>query len=235
MARTNQIHPTAVIGDDVVMGEGNVIGPHAVILGPCTIGDNNWFGPHVGVGAPGEFRGREHPSFDEPQGFGISFGNGCVVREFVTVQQGSYRNTSIADDVYLMARSHVPHDAILEEGVTLACAAQVGGHGWVGAGANVGLGSQIVQRSAIGGLAMIGMNSSVTRDVPPFALMMGAPARIKGVNRVGLSRAGIDDDTIGRLEVHYQDGNREAPDWLPDPLAVYFERFAEYSSRPIAK
>ena len=58
----NRIHPTAVLGEGVELGEDNVIGPFAVIAGPVRIGDGNWIGPHVTIGTPGEDRHRPHPA-----------------------------------------------------------------------------------------------------------------------------------------------------------------------------
>ncbi|NNF69961.1 MAG: UDP-N-acetylglucosamine acyltransferase [Acidimicrobiia bacterium] len=210
------------------MGTGNIVMPFAVILGPCRIGDDNWFGPHVAVGTPAQYRHGPHPPAHEPQGeMGIDIGNRNRIREFVTVHQGSVRPTRLHDDIYLMAYAHVPHDAELEDGVTMANATQVGGHTWIGEGANIGLGVDVRQRSAIGPYAMVGMNSAVTRHVPPFAMVVGSPARVKGANRVGMSRSGFDEDTIERMDAHFKSGDLATPDWLPDEIARQFGRFTE--------
>src|SRR3954466_6522409 len=75
----NRIHPTAVIGPEVELGDDNVIGAYAVLLGPATIGSGNWIGPHAVVGTPGESRGATHPSDDAPCGNGIVVGDGNVL------------------------------------------------------------------------------------------------------------------------------------------------------------
>lgn len=210
----------------MTLGRGNIIGPFAVILGPARIGDGNWIGPSAVIGTPGETRGGPHPAFDEPQGRGVVIGDRNVIREFATVQQGTISPTIIGNDCYLMTKSHLPHEGELEDGATLACAAQIGGHGWVGRGANVGLGAQVLQRSCIGAFAMVGMNATVTRDIPPFAIAKGTPARVTGANRIGMQRQGIPEDIIARLDAHYQSGTSEAPDWIEPPLRDEFTRFA---------
>lgn len=195
----NAIHPTAVVGDDVELGSGNTVGPYAVVLGPATIGDGNWIGPHSVIGTPGESRGAEF----QPGG-GLRIGNGCVIREFVTVHQGVEAETVVGDGCYLLSRSHVPHDAVLEDGVTLADSVQVGGHVWIGRNANLGLGATVHQFRRIGAYAMVAMNAAVTADVPPGALVAGVPARIVQANRVGLERAGVGPKSVAALDRFYR-------------------------------
>ena len=62
--RANDIHPTAVVADDVEIGHGNQIGPYAVILGPGRIGNDNWVGPHSSLGSPAKSRRHRHGSPD---------------------------------------------------------------------------------------------------------------------------------------------------------------------------
>jgi UDP-N-acetylglucosamine acyltransferase len=134
-----------------------------------------------------------------------------------------------------MAYSHVPHDALIEDWVTLSNASQVAGHTWIGEGANIGLGVEIRQRLAIGPYAMVGMSSTVTADIPPFAVAIGSPARITGGNRVGLLRRGIaDEDTVARIDGHYKGEWEGPPDFLSGDLAELVDRFRAHSSGRIA-
>jgi UDP-N-acetylglucosamine acyltransferase len=227
----NRIHPTAHLDERVILGDGNIIGPYAVILGPTRVGNDNWIGPGAVIGTPGESRGGLHPPSDEAQGIGVVIGDRNVIREMVTIQQGVIAETVIGNDCYLMTKSHVPHEAELEDGVTLACAAQIGGHGWVGRGANLGLGAQVLQRSCIGAFAMVGMNATVTRHIPPFALAKGTPAKVTGANRVGMSRRQIPEEVIARLDAHYGQGSLETPEWIESPLLEEFVHFDERRRR----
>ena len=114
----NEIHPSAHVADDVVMGEGNVIGPgvvlgpgvtlgdnntihpNAVLYGPLSMGSGNWLGPSCWVGLPGQQRGSDHGQgwrFSRG-GEAVSIGDDNVIREGVTVHAAS-SPSSFGDDV----------------------------------------------------------------------------------------------------------------------------------------
>ncbi|MFU8849838.1 UDP-N-acetylglucosamine acyltransferase [Micromonospora sp. SL1-18] len=216
----NRIHPTAVVGADVELGDDNIVGPYSVIVGPCRIGNGNWIGPHVVIGTPAEYRGGPHPvGWDgEIAGAGVVIGDNNTFREFVTVQQGTQETTRVGDDCYLLARSHVGHDCVLDDSVTLTGNVALGGHTHVWSWANIGLGTVVHQRGQIGPGAMVGMASAVRRPVEPFTITVGNPARASGVNRVGLSRRGCDDAVIDEFE-SYLKGRADLPAGLPAEVA----------------
>jgi UDP-N-acetylglucosamine acyltransferase len=219
------VHPTAVVGDGVVLGTGNVIGPHAVLLGPLTVGDDNWFGPGVVVGTPPEVRGVAHgATWESPvAGPGVRIGSRNVLREGTVVHQGWQEQTVVGDDCFLMNKVYVAHDTVLADGVTLASTVTMGGHVRIGAGANVGMGATVHQRRVVGAGAMVGMGSVVTRDVPPFALVYGSPARLRGANRVGMARQGVDEDAIIALAASYEAGTVPGSHDAPNLLRGHFE------------
>jgi UDP-N-acetylglucosamine acyltransferase len=224
----SSIHPSAVIGPHVELGTGVTVGPFAVLTGPCRIGDGVWVGPHAAIGTPPQMRGGHHPVVaaeeDDPStSTGVLVGAGTVVREFVTIHQGVERATEVGQDCFLMAYAHVPHDAWLGRGVTLSNSVQLGGHTWIDEGANIGLGAVVHQRSTIGAYAMVGMQSAVTKPVPPFAVAVGVPARVTGVNRVGLERLGVDGTVVEALRTGLAAGEVPGRD-LPG-LGVHVERF----------
>jgi len=205
------------VGPGVTLGEDVVVGPHAVLVGPLTIGHRAWIGPSVSIGTPAEYRGGPHPvAWDgELDGAGVVIGWGTIVREFVTVNQGTQHATEVGHDCYLLARSHVGHDCVLDDGVTLADAVQLGGHTRVWSWANIGMGAVVHQRSVVGPGAMVGMGSAVRRTVGPFALAVGNPARVVGLNTVGLERRGCSPHAIETLEAALK-GKSPLPDDLPD-------------------
>ncbi len=216
----NRIHPTAIIGAGVELGDNNIIGPYTVITGPTRIGSGNWIGPHVSIGGPAEYRGGPHPVGWEGEvaGAGVAIGDGNTLREFVAITQGTHETTTVGDDAYILARCQVGHDSILHNSVTMANAVQLGGHTRVWSWANLGLGAVVHQRTQIGPGAMVGMGSVVRRDVPAFALVMGNPARVARYNRVGLSRRGCSDDVVERFVAHLN-GDAPLPDDLPPEVA----------------
>jgi UDP-N-acetylglucosamine acyltransferase len=213
----NNVHPTAVIGAGVELGENNIVGPYTVILGPARLGDDNWIGPHVVIGTPGEISGIDHGrGFDGGVGSGIRIGSRNVVREFTTIHQGHFARTTLGDDCYLMNKVYLGHDDVIGDGVTIAAGTMLGGHVHVGAGANLGMGVTVHQRRVVGPTAMIGMAAVVTRDIPPYALAYGNPARVQGANQVGMRRAGLPESAIAAIEAAYTaaGGPGELPrDW----------------------
>lgn len=223
----NDIHPTAIIGDDVVLGSGNLIGPYAVLEGPMTIGDGNWFGPQCSIGTPAQWTGIAGREMAGCTGNGVRIGNDNVVREFVTIHQGTDRVTTLGDGVYLMAYAHVPHDAYIADHVTLTNAVQMGGHTHVGWRANLGLGTVVHQRTVIGPYAMVGMQSVITSHLPPAVLAFGSPVRVRGVNRVGLERAGFVAEEIAEIVEALAAARRPEVDRLQDALHWYDERVAQ--------
>ncbi len=222
----NDIHPTAVISGDVEIGEGNHIGAFAVVTGPVSIGDGNWIGAGVVIGAPPEIRSFVHPrrgGAADVSG-GVAIGSRNVIREYAQIHQGHKGTTTIGDDGFIMNQVYVAHDGRIGDRVTLASSVLLAGHVTVGDGANLGMGATVHQFTAVGAGAMVGMGSVVTRDVPPFALAYGSPARIRGANRVGLQRAGVAESAVEACDSSYTSGEPfDALRWtLPDSVARAF-------------
>lgn len=188
------------------MGTGNTVGPLAVITGPVSIGNGNWIGTGAVIGAPPEVRSWEHPtdSLAMSSGNGIVIGDRNVIREYAQVHQGWKGTTRLGDDLFVMNQVYIAHDCVLGDRITLASSVLLAGHVEIGDNANLGLGAAVHQSRFIGAGAMVGMGAVVTRDVPPFAKSFGNPARLHGVNAVGMSRLGIDDDTVTALRLAYE-------------------------------
>ena len=226
----NRVHPTAIIGDGVELGDDNVIGPYTVLLGPSRIGNGNRIGPHACIGGPAEYRGGPHPAAwdGELEGAGTQIGDRNVIREFVTVNQGTQRPTVIGDDGYLMGRAHVGHDSVLGDFVTVTSAVQIAGHCEIWSLTNLGLGALLHQHVRVGPGAMVGMGSVLRKEVDAFVITLGNPARTVGVNRVGLTRQGCDEEQIMGVE-QYLKGLRGVPAGLPEPVG---ELLTRWSTRP---
>jgi UDP-N-acetylglucosamine acyltransferase len=221
----NSIHPTAIISGEVVLGSGNTIGPFVTITGPVTIGDENWIGAGVVIGAPPEVRGYEHPrEANHVVGNGIVIGDRNVVRDYAQIHQGWKSKTRLGNDLFIMNQVYIAHDCHVEDGVTLASSALLAGHVKVEAGANLGLGASVHQRVRIGGGTMIGMGAVVTRDIPPFAKAFGSPARVRGVNSIGMERGGMSAEVIRAVAEAYSVPTRDLAVLAALPeLAVHFE------------
>ncbi len=209
---SNHIHPSAVIGRGVVLGQDNYVGPHVVIAGRTVIGDGNWFGAGVVVGALPEVRGWPHDAtwLDEDPGDGVLIGHRNVLRDGVQVHRGWKGRTVVGDDAFLMNQVYIAHDCELGHGVTMASHVAVGGHCRIGDGANLGLGTVVHQRTTIGGVAMVGMGSVVNRDLPPFVKAYGNPCRVRGINMVGMERKGFSAEQVAAVvDAHARDALAE--------------------------
>jgi len=180
---TVQVGPYAVIGPNVEIGAGTKIGAHAIIDGITTIGaDCNIFaGASVGL-EPQDLSYKGEPT-------GVIIGDRVTLREYSTVHRGTGdRFTSVGDDCFFMNYSHVAHDCQIGRGVILANSATFGGHCQVGD--FVVCGGLVVfhQHVRVGRMAMISGILGTRQDLPPFAICDERPARVVGVNAVGMRR-----------------------------------------------
>lgn len=221
----NCVHSSAVIGEGVELGEDVTVGPAAVILGPTRIEDACWIGPGAVIGTPPEIGSTTHNRrWDNPLAHqGVVIGARTVVRELSTVHQGSHRPTRIGADCWLLTRCCLAHDCQLGDGVTIAAGASVGGNVLVDAGASIGVNAAVDERRVIGAGSMIGTGAVVNRDVPPYAKALGSPARLEGVNELGMTRAGFERAVVRSLTSAYGEGVRPRTKGLPDGLARAFE------------
>ena len=154
--------------DNVVLEENVVIGNYSELKN-CIIKKNAIIGSYVSLG-------------NDPQSYvnkasccnktSVVIGENVVVREYCSVNKGFSRDTIVGNDSYLMARSHVDHDCILEERVVLSTGCILGGYVQILKGANLGMGTVVHQNSTIGHFSMIAANTAVVKDVPPFAKLI---------------------------------------------------------------
>lgn len=202
MSTLPRIHPRAFVGDGVSLGSGVTVGPNAVLLGPMTIGDRVWIGPGAVLGTPPEISTLpQNAAWDgELRYHGVVIEDDVVIRELVTVSQGSHRSTRIGSGSWLLNTSYVAHDAQLGESVTLSSGARVGGHSVIGDHVTLGLNAAVHQRLTIGAGTIIGMTAAVTRNVLAFSTVYGSPPRRHGLNSYVLRKLGVDDEIIEDLE-----------------------------------
>lgn len=196
-----RVHATAVVGPGVELGAGVIVGPHAVLLGPLEVGDDAWVGPGVHLGGPPEIGTLRHnvPWEGDLDYHPVRIGARTRLRDGVTIHHGSVRETLVGADCLLFAGSYVAHDVQIGDGVTLSAGTSVGGHATIRSGANLGLNVSVHQRRVIGPLAMVGLGTTVTRDVPPYVTAYGVPPRVHGVNAFGMRRAGFADEVADLL------------------------------------
>ena len=167
----------------VTIGEGCEIADTAILTGPLTIGDRVYVGAYAVIGAPAQHRGSYPCSLgSKHRAEGVTIGDGACVREFVQVHQGILRPTIVGGDSLLMAGAHIAHDSQLGRGVTMGSFSILGGFTIIDDEATFGQGVVTHPWIIIGERAMVGLNSSVVKDVDPFAKVAGSPARLLGSN-----------------------------------------------------
>jgi UDP-N-acetylglucosamine acyltransferase len=231
-----QVHPSAVVSPLARLADDCTVGPFVVIDGPVTLGPGVTVGPHshligelhIGAGC------RVHAGCvlgDAPQHLGYDgtptrtvVGPRTIFREHVTVHRGmpagagpGTGETRIGADCFLMAGSHVAHDCVVGDGVILANCALLGGHVTVGDRAFLSGNTAVHQFCRVGRLAMLGGTSAVTQDLPPFWVAQGGVNRARGVNVVGMRRAGWSREDIAAVRLAYRLLNR-AGRTIPDAL-----------------
>ncbi len=148
-------HPTAVVDDGAQIGDGTKIWHFSHIMNGCTIGEQCNIGQNVVVSP------------------GVHLGRNVKVQNNVSI----YTGVVCEDDVFLGPSAVFtnvinPRSAIVrkdEYRTTL-----------IRRGASIGANSTIVCGNEIGAYAMIGAGAVITRPVPPYALVVGNPARQTG-------------------------------------------------------
>ena len=181
------VGPYAVIGPHVRIGRGTTVGPHAVIEGRTTIGAQCQIFAGAVVGAMSQ--DLKHTG----QRSGLQIGGDNIIREYTTISCGTEEGsiTELGDGNLIMAYAHVAHDCRIGNRCVIANAGTLAGHVIVEDQAVIGGLAAVHQFVRIGQLAIVGGCSKVVQDVVPFSLCDGHPARVCGMNVIGLRRANV--------------------------------------------
>lgn len=195
-----EVGPYAVIGENVLIGDGTKVGAHVVIDGWTSIGKNCVFFPGVSIGAePQDLKFAGEKSY-------VFIGDNTRIREYATVNRatGEGEETRIGHDCLMMAYTHVAHNCVVGNHVVMSNCATLAGHVVVEDRVVIGGLSGVHQFVKIGRNAMVGGATKVVQDVPPFVIVDGHPARVAGLNNVGISRAGLSDMARRNLKKAYR-------------------------------
>ena len=196
------VGPFAVIGPDVRIGRNCKIGASSVIDGHTTIGDGTEVFPFASIGlAPQDLKYKGEATR-------LEVGAGNIFREFVTVHRGTAGGggvTRIGDRNLFMNYVHVAHDCHVGSNTIFGPHATLGGHVLISDFVNVSAGSAVHQFCRVGAYAFIGGYSVITKDALPYGRTVGSrPARVFGLNLIGLKRRGFTDDTLKKLRAAYR-------------------------------
>lgn len=198
---TAQIDPSAIlapnvrvgayviIGQDVEIGSGTIIDSHAVINGPTKIGKNNHIYSFASVGGD-----PQDMSYEPEQDSSLLIGDDNHIREFSTINRGTEKQdavTRVGSNNMIMAYVHIAHDCVVGNNTVLTNNTTLAGHVIVDDWAILGGFTLVKQFCHIGSHVYTGMGCKLNKDVPPFVIVSGQPAKVRCVNTLGLKRRGV--------------------------------------------
>jgi UDP-N-acetylglucosamine acyltransferase len=237
------VGPYAVVGPHVKLGAGTVLHPHAVVTGHTTMGEANRVFPHAVIGEiPQDLKYRGEPT-------SLVIGDRNTFRECATVNLGTVGGggvTRIGSGCLFMAYSHVGHDCQIADGAIIANSVALAGHVEIEDHVHMSGLSAAHQFTRIGRLAFVSGLTGVAMDVPPYCTVSGPRAELAGLNAVGMQRAGMTEEQIGRVKQAYKIlfrsnlGLAEALAQLEQDLGAHAEiahlvRFLRASQRGITR
>jgi UDP-N-acetylglucosamine acyltransferase len=195
-----EIGPFSVIGPHVRIGRGTKIYNNVTLMGHVTIGEDNKIYPNVVIGGePQDLSYRGSPTK-------VIVGHRNTIRESVTINRASEKEdgvTRVGNDNYFMSCSHVAHDCVVGDHITVANGTLLGGHVRVDHHATLSGVAGVHHYSRIGCYSFVSGMSRVLHDVPPYMLVDGHPARPRCVNVVALKRNDFSSEAIRILsEAH---------------------------------
>jgi UDP-N-acetylglucosamine acyltransferase len=255
-----QIHPTAIVSPEALLGAGVEIGPYCIVGPEVRLGDGCRLQSMVRIDGPTEiaqgcrcYHGAAIGG--DPQDLKYSgarahvrIGANSVLREFCTIHRatGAGEETRVGHDCLIMAYAHVAHNCVVGDNVILANSANLAGHVELGEYVIIGGVTPVHQFVRIGAHAIIGGGCRVPKDVPPFVMAAGHPLEVHGLNSVGLRRRGFTVEVLAELDklyrIFFRSGlvkeaaiERIRSECAPSPEIDLFCRFVEHSERGLTR
>lgn len=212
VAPTARVHPDAVVGpgtriadfcvveQDVVIGANCLLEPYVFVKRWTTMGDGNEFSAGVALGTDPLDK-----AFNGKRSY-LRIGHRNKFREHWTVSRGTApeSETVIGDDNFAMTSGHIAHDCRIGSGIVIASCSLIAGYAEVEDQAFISGGVVVHQFSKIGRLAMVAGNVRVNSDLPPFFMYSDFNVAAKGLNLVGLRRAGFKREDVAAIKECYR-------------------------------
>lgn len=259
-----QVHPTAILGPKVELGNDVVIGPYAVLKGKVIVGDGTKIESHAVIGSDHGFvkLGRNNVIYSSAMVGGppqdlkfkgeetrLEIGDSNQIREFVTINVGTVTGTGltrIGSNNLLMAYVHVAHDCNIGSNIAIANTTNFAGHVTVQDNVRIGGVCSFNQFVTVGKYAFIAGEAAVNKDIMPFTMAQGKYAVSRALNSIGLERAGYSKEEVDNLYLAVRmvlKGNRTIEEALkdieekckPSENIQYLVNFIKKSERGIAR
>jgi UDP-N-acetylglucosamine acyltransferase len=194
-----EIGPYCVIGEHVTLGDKCKLHSHVVIDGHTTLGKENEIFPFASIGLKTQ---------DLKWKGGVTrtkIGDGNTFREYVSIHSatGDGEATTVGSHNHILAYSHIAHNCALGNHIIMSNAATLGGHVVVEDYAVISI-SAVHQFCRVGKMSMIGGCSKIVQDVPPFMIVDGNPGETRTINKVGMERNGVPEETQAALRQAYK-------------------------------
>jgi len=155
----NFIHPTAIIGENVILGDNNYIGAYCIIGDPA-----------------------EHKKFWGHEKGKVIIGDNNIITGLVTIDAGTEYDTFIRNNCFIMKHAHIGHDCRILDNVTISCGAKIGGHSIIKEYSNIGLNAVLHQFSIIEQGCMIGASAFFKGQSKEYSKYAGVPAKYLSPN-----------------------------------------------------
>ncbi|MDD4870537.1 MAG: acyl-ACP--UDP-N-acetylglucosamine O-acyltransferase [Kiritimatiellae bacterium] len=212
------IHPTAIIDKGAVLGAGVDVGPYSVIGSNVRIGENTRIMPHVVIDGwtvigrgctvfPFACIGTQTQDlkYKGSKTF-VEIGDRTTIREYVTINSGTNEGekTIVGSGCHIMAYCHVAHACVVGNEVIMSNCATLAGHVIIENQAIMGGLSAVHQFTRVGKMCMVGGLTKITQDCPPFMIVEGNPAEVRGPNSVGLKRRNVDENAQRLIKEAYR-------------------------------
>jgi UDP-N-acetylglucosamine acyltransferase len=230
-----------VIEPDVAVGAGCILEPHVYIKRWTTLGERNEISAGAVLGTdPLDKNFKGERSY-------LTIGSGNKIREHFTISRGTppESTTTIGDDNFIMTSGHIAHNCKIGNNTVIASCVLLGGYVEVEDHAFLSGGVLVHQFSKVGRLAMVSGNTRVNLDAPPFFTFAGFAIAPKGLNLVGLKRAGFDAPRISILKQAYRYLYRSnlkleaalarIEDEIPTPDTLHLTAFIRSSRRGVCR
>ena len=234
-----EIGPYCIIGPHVEIGDGSWLQHHVTVMGPSKIGKNNQFYAYGSIGQQTQdLKYKDEPTY-------LEVGDNNTFREFCSVHRATApgEKTIIGSHNNFLSYVHIAHDCVVGNHVIFSNNGTLAGHVHVEDHVILGGLSAIHQFCRIGTRSIIGGCAKIVQDVPPYCTADGNPARARGLNLVGLKRAGFSRDQMRALRNAFRKVYRSglnnaqavtelrATELLPD--AAHFTNFVATTQRGI--
>lgn len=253
VAPTAVVSADAVIGPNVRIGEFCIVEPETVIGANCvlhpyvyikrwtTLGECNEIGAGAVLGTDPLDK-----NFDGARSY-LRIGNGNKIREHFTISRGTAPEsiTEVGDGNFIMTSGHIAHNCKIGNQTVIASCVLLGGYVEIEDQAFLSGGVLVHQFSKVGRLAMVSGNTRVNLDAPPFFTYSGFAIQPRGLNLIGLKRAGYEAPQVSILKQAYrylyrsslklEEALARIEREIPTPEALHLVAFIRASRRGIAR